>query len=534
MKTQKIVIVGGGSAGWMAAATVVAIFPEKEIIVIESPSVARVGVGESTLQLFRTWMALLGLSDKEFMPACDATYKLSIKFTDFHKEDDHEGFHYPFGSPHFFKDGRYGLNDWRFKKAIYRDTPRNDYAKTFYPQMALIEKGKFDLNKEGKYGEWKPAYDSAFHFDAIKFANWLRDNYCVPRGVKHISQTVETINKNDDGIESLVLDSGEVITADLYIDCTGFKSLLIGETLQEEFISFADQLPNNRAWATRVPYTDKETEMNNYTNSTAIDHGWVWNTPTWTRIGMGYVYSDRYVTKEEALEEFKEHIRSLGKSEDIINNLEFRDIPFRVGIHKRTWVKNCVALGLAAGFIEPLESNGLLTTHEFALRLVRFLGRENITQYDRDCYNAGIFKYFCEFADFVSAHYLFSQRRNNQYWKDTENLPLHHRGLAALGAKVTAHAQLNDSSNEYDDGMNFISIGMGYDRITPSMVKEIEFYHGVDLKKHVDNLDSQWAVMKNKLDEFAGECLSHYEFLKKHIYYDHPDEETTSQTGTGA
>lgn len=520
MKTQKIVVVGGGTAGWMAAATFIASFPSKEIVVIESPDVPRIGVGESTLQLLRGWMTLVGIKDEDFMPACDATYKLSIKFTNFYKEDDSEGFHYPFGSPHFFKESQWGLNDWRLKKSLYPDTPRNDFAKTYYPQIALIDNGKVDYNRFGKFGDFRIDKDTAYHFDAIQFANWLRDSHCIPLGIKYIPATVTEVTTNEDGIEKLILDTGEEITADVYIDCTGFKSLLLGQTLKEEFVSFSDQLPNNRAWAARVPYANKEDEMKPYTNCTALDHGWVWNTPTWSRIGMGYVYSDRYVSKDAALNEFKDHIKSLGKN---VDDLQFRDLQFRVGIHRRTWVKNCIALGLSAGFLEPLESNGLLTIHEFSLRLVRLLGRDYITQYDRDIYNQNTFKYFSEFADFVSSHYLFSQRRNNQYWKDVANISLNHGSMSEMGSRFMGHVSLHDDTNEYYDGMNFIQIGMGYDRITQSMLKEIEFYNDVDIKKFVDDIDARWRQMKNKLQEFADECPSHYQFLKQHIYKDVPE-----------
>ncbi|ARW57036.1 putative tryptophan halogenase [Synechococcus phage S-B64] len=522
MKTEKIVIVGGGTAGWMTAATIVATHPYKQITVVESPDVPRIGVGESTLQLLRSWMHVVGIQDSDFMAACDATYKLSVKFTGFSNENDKTGFHYPFGSPHFFPDSYSGLNDWRMKKALYPNTPVQDFAKSYYPQMALIDAGKLDYNEEGKFGNFDVKQDSAFHVDAVKFANWLRDEYCIPRGVNHIPATVTSVDVGEEGIERIYLDdAGRFITSDVYIDCTGFKSLLIGDALGEEFVSFNDQLPNNRAWAARVPYSDKETEMKPYTDCVALSNGWVWNTPTWTRIGMGYVYSDNYVSKEDALQEFKDHLVSLGKE---IDDLEFRDLSFRVGIHKRTWVKNCIAIGLSAGFMEPLEGNGLLTIHEFALKLVRILGREYITQYDRDIYNTAVFKYFSEFADFVSAHYVFSQRRDTPYWKDTAKIPLNHRGMACDGARFMGLSVLKDNPEEYYDGMNFVAIGLGYDRITPSMLKEIEFYNNINAESIVGKIDYQWNQMKAKLHEFARECPSHYQFLKDGIYANVPEE----------
>ena len=142
----------------------------------------------------------------------------------------------------------------------------------------------------------------------------------------------------------------------MYIDCTGFKSLLLDKTLKEPFESYADLLPNDSAWATKLNYKNKEKELVSYTNCTAIENGWVWNIPLWSRIGTGYVYSSKFVDDETALKQFKKHLNN----EDI----EAHNIKMRVGIHNRLWVKNVVAIGLSAGFIEPLESNGLFTVHE--------------------------------------------------------------------------------------------------------------------------------------------------------------------------
>ena len=147
---------------------------------------------------------------------------------------------------------------------------------------------------------------------------------------------------------------------------------MIEEALKEEFIPYGDMLPNNRAWATRMPYKDKEREMEPFTNSTALGHGWSWNIPSWERLGTGYVYSDKYISKEDALEEFKLYLMSdkmiCPRTRKEVDDMEYRDIPMRVGIHKHTFVKNCVAIGLSAGFIEPLESNGLFSVHEFLFK----------------------------------------------------------------------------------------------------------------------------------------------------------------------
>jgi tryptophan halogenase len=340
---NNITIVGGGSAGYMTASTLLNQFPNKKITLIESPIVPILGVGESTIGGIKAWTKLLNIDDKQFLKETDGSYKLSIKFTDFYKKG--ESFHYPFGFP-YSKENKASLNDWWFKKFIYPETNNSDYADSYYPQMALVNQNKCFYNENNEI-PFDFIRDTAYHFDAVKFAHWLKNKYCIPRGLKHIEDNIISIEQDENGIKSL----NNKYTADLFIDCTGFKSLLLGECLKEPFESYSDMLPNNSAWATRIHYKDKEKELVGYTNCTAINNGWVWNIPLWSRAGTGYVYSDKYISDDDALKEFKEY---LGTDE-----LEFKKVKMRVGIHKRLWVKNVVAIGLSAGFIEPLESNGL-------------------------------------------------------------------------------------------------------------------------------------------------------------------------------
>ena len=305
MNKQKIIVVGGGSAGWMTAATLIRCFPDRSISLIESPNIPTVGVGESTIGQIRSWTSLLGIKDEEFIPYTEASYKLSIKFTDFYKKG--ESFHYPFGLPN--TDNNLSvLNDWWFKKSLEPETPNSDYADCLYPQMALVNENKCFFNEDNRLPfEFKK--DTAFHFDATKFGLWLRDHYCIPRGVEHIKEDIISIEKDENGIKTL----NKKHKADLFIDCTGFKSMLLGQTMNEEFISFEDMLPNNKAWATRIQYKDKRKELESFTNCTAIENGWVWNIPMWTRIGTGYVYSDKFVDDETALKEFKNHLGRIFK-----------------------------------------------------------------------------------------------------------------------------------------------------------------------------------------------------------------------------
>ena len=522
-KTDNIVIVGGGSAGWMSAATLIATLPDKNITLIESPKVPTIGVGESTVQLIRPWMHLVGLDEKEFMRGSDATYKMSIKFNDFYKKGD-DGFHYPFGEVHYPPGTEeLGMKAWYLKKSFYPETSVLDYYRTFFPQMSLIEKGKFSENQNGEFGRFRPDRDVAFHLDAVKFANWLRDDFCLPKGVQHIRGLVEVVNVDDSGITNLVLENGEVIEGDLYIDCTGFKSLLLGNALQEPFVSYEDKLPNNKAWAVRLEYKDKKKQLKNYTNCTALDNGWVWETPTWSRIGTGYVYCDKYVTKEDALLEFKEHLsKSFG--EDNIDDSRFREIDMKTGIHERIWVKNVVAIGLSAGFIEPLESNGLYTVHEFLLPLLRFLTKENVSRFDQDMYNRLSVQTFENFAQFVMLHYALSERRDTKYWQDIstkcfeEKIYKRVADLSSGGLAEFSDRHLLHKYHNPDHGTHCVATGCNYFAIDPAVIKYQEFFDKVDHKKMIDQYIPIWNQLKNQMMQLADRCPSHYEYLRKKIH----------------
>ena len=328
---KKVTIVGGGSAGWMSACMFIKTFPHWDIQIIESPDYPIVGVGESTLLGIREFLHYLDISleeQKDMMRYTDASYKMSIKFTDFYDKDS-GGYHYPFGEP-YVEESKEGLQDWMIRKSLDDSIPVQDFVKTYYPSAALFENNKYCDNKYGILPGYEPHRHCAYHFDATKLGQWLKNNYCLPRGVELISNTVEDILTNDDGIEALILKTGEKVVSDLYVDCTGFKSLLLDKTLQSEFTSFTDLLPNNRAWAVHLPYKDKEKELEGFTNSTAIGHGWCWNIPLWSRIGTGYVYSDKHITPQDAKEEFKEYLMSdkvvIPRSREDVENLNFKDI----------------------------------------------------------------------------------------------------------------------------------------------------------------------------------------------------------------
>lgn len=524
-KSDNIVIVGGGSAGWITASFLIKTFPEKNITLIESPTAPVVGVGESTQLDVTNFRDYLGIEEKDFMRYTDASYKMSIRFNDFYEIND-GGFHYPFRTPDL-TGTKLGLSDWLEIKSFYPETEVQDFARCYFPHMYLIENNKYMIN-DGSLGTWSNQRDVVYHFDAIKFGSWLREKYCIPRGVKRIVDDVIDAKVSEKGIEYLILSNGTKQHADLFIDCTGFKSLLLGQYLNEPFDNYNDILPNNRAWATQIDYLDKDLELQGFTDSTAIENGWVWNIPLWSRIGSGYVYSDKYISPEDALEQYKKHLMSnkmvIPRTRDQVDSFEYKDIPMRIGIHKRTWVKNVVALGLSAGFVEPLESNGLFSVLWFVSKLAKSLQRNHISKLDRDIYNAATRGLFENLVEFIALHYALSIRRDTQYWidisettfsKEMINLePINKVGIFDLqDRKMFSHQP------DPDRGITYIAVGMNYPMF--DSIDQRLYTFGRDLSEYIDSNKEFFRRNKERWFRASITAPTLNSWLEENIYNDY-------------
>ena len=531
-KIKSVCIVGGGSSGWMTAATFATQFPKMDVTIIESPDFPILGVGESTLGGIKHWTSLIGLEDKDFLTETDGSYKLSIKFTDWLGKDT-GGFHYPFGE--FQRPiEQVGQNDWWFLKGNKGGLDSNSFARCHYPIAAVAENNKMSDDSTGKTPGFSFVQDVAFHFDATAFGQYLKKKICLPKGIKLINSTVKKINTNDDGVESLILEDKQKLTADLYIDCTGFKSLLLEGALGVKFNSIDNLIPNNKAWATHIPYTDKNIQLEPFTNCTALNNGWAWNIPLWSRIGAGYAYSNKYISDDEALEEFKEHIRT--KYDGIpVEDLEFKPITMRNGIHEKTWEKNVVAIGLSSGFIEPLESTGLMTTYEWLLSLIYTLRKGFVNQWDRDSFNYALKNIYYGHANFVAMHYALSSRDDTPYWQDvtervridpTVNNSLNYEtdmgeNLELLYYATSAHKY--HQFREGNAGFQCISAGMNYSPIDAKVHEALGKLKGFDPEMHCNRLHELYRETQQKYINYADTLPSLYEYLSQSIHQSKDD-----------
>ena len=483
-------IVGGGTAGWMTAATLKKAYPDSIVTVYESPDVPAVGVGESTTQFFRLWLNYLDIKDEEWMAECDATYKISVRFNNFHNVGD-DPWHYPFGTP---RDDIYPPDYWFWYQ--YNKGWKNSRFATDYSLAAeCASQNKLPIGAYAeKYFDLKKA--SGFHFNAVKFANWLRDNYCKPRGVIHKLETVD--GKPDDN-------------SDLYFDCTGFKSILNNSP----WVSFSDWLPNNSAIVTRVHYDDKETQIKPVTDCTALSSGWVWNVPTWDTIGTGYVYCDKFLTKKQAIKEFRDHLTENVQSDcGVYSDKMFRQIKFKTGRKKEIWKDNVISIGLSGGFVEPLESNGLLSIHNHLLYFLRVLGnRTHVTQFMRDTFNNHANNRFDGFAGFVATHYAMTQRNDTDYWRYVSDIKYPYLDLL----KATQVSYMEESANFQDkfsmnnlssEALFYIMAGHGWNPFNDVIRAEMKLFNSeVD-----DHGDAQWD--QGEIDNMVNPS----EYYRENIY----------------
>ena len=506
-KVENIVILGGGSAGWMAASTLIRAFPNKKITLVESSTIPTVGVGESTISEFIEWLSYLGITYNDFLKDVNGSLKVGLGFTNFVKKDN-STVYYTFGTPDL--EGTYmGLTDWQYLKSINPEIKDDDFVKYYYPQAESLYTNKVVMEDDPDMYPFKSYRDTAFQIDASLFGSWLANNYAMPRGVNRVIGTVVDISGNENGIDYLKLEDGREIHADLFVDCSGFKSMLLGEFMKEEFVSTRDLLPNNAAYAAPIQYTDKNKEMQTFTNATALGNGWVWNTPLWSRIGSGYVFNTDFIDEDSALDEFKKHLDSKNMvcyNPNRSKDMEFRKIQIKNGHYKRFWVKNVVAIGLAAGFLEPLESTGLAQVHTFSIFLVDALQRDGIiTQFDIDKYNARSFKSFEGQYLFVALHYFMSQRNDTEYWR-------------SITSKESSHILLEYLDILYNRHISSVPMGWGVRNKFLTDMKIVSHQSGLDLEKEIKLLSDVRSVKINKWADIIKKSPTHYEFLRDHVY----------------
>ncbi|VVT20613.1 tryptophan halogenase family protein [Erythrobacter sp. EC-HK427] len=399
-----IVVLGGGSAGWITACLLHHRWGARggRVTVVESPDIGIIGVGEGSTPQLKAMFDHLGITEAEWMAACDATYKLGIRFSGWSERAGFESYFHPFPGPvDLHTEPAFTHNVMLARRGA--DVPA--HPDDWFLASVLAEAGKGSQAAESF--PFAPSY--GYHFDAYKLGAFLRD-WAVARGVVHRPLTVEQVEVGEDGeVAALLCEGGERVTGDLFVDCSGFRAVIAGDALGGEFLPFADNLFNDRAVV--VP-TARVTDFKPQTGAVAMQAGWRWHIPLTTRTGNGYVYSSKYISDEDAAAEL---LGSVGLSED---DAEPRFLRMKVGRMRESWRGNCLAAGLSQGFIEPLEATALHIVIATALEFAEAYEAGGFTAQHRDTFNANIGARYDAICDYIVAHYRMNQRSDTQYWRD--------------------------------------------------------------------------------------------------------------------
>ena len=413
---QQVLIAGGGTAGWMTAAALGRFLPpDVTITLVESEAIGTVGVGEATLPTLADFNAMLGIDEDEFLRACGGTFKLGIEFCNWGEQGDH--YFHPFGQFGLDRDGLPFHQHWARGRLAGDQRPLTAWS--INAQAART--GAFMRHATQDPRSPVAQLRHAYHLDASRYATFLRA-YAEARGVRRIEGRIQHVQQDPESghIASITLDSGTRLAAELFIDCTGFRALLLGEALGIKFEDWTHWLPCDRA--VTVP-SDIDASLPPFTRASAHAAGWQWRIPLQHRTGNGFVFCERHLSEDEAT------ARLLTSLEEPVLG-EPASLRFRAGLRDRFWAANCVAIGLASGFMEPLESTSIHFIQAGIARLLGLFPTRDFDEAERAHYNAQMRTGFEQVRDFLVLHYHLTRRDDAPFWNEVRSMDIPD-GLAA-------------------------------------------------------------------------------------------------------
>lgn len=414
---RKVVIIGGGTAGWITAALLAARHRgagtrDLGVILIESPDIPTIGVGEGTWPSMRMTLQKIGLHEADLIRECDASFKQGTEFVDW-SDTGGKVYYHPFSFPAEYSSLKIA-NHW------LEVADRRSFADFVTPQAAVIAAGL--APKQLSTPEYAFNVNYGYHFDAGRFAKLLHRHAVDSLGVEYVSANVERIQSDVGGdLTGVVLDSGQTVQGDLFVDCTGQRSMLIGEHFGVGLESMKKYLFNDAAIAVQVPYAKADDAIASVTRATAVEVGWIWDIGLQSRRGIGHVYSTAHSDDEQAMSRIRAYVERTSPG-IAVDDLTFRRIPFEPGYRQRFWVNNCVAVGLSGGFIEPLEASALALIEQGASIISEQLpaSREIMTVVARR-FNRRMHYHWDAVIEFLKLHYVLSRRDDSQYWRDSRD-----------------------------------------------------------------------------------------------------------------
>jgi tryptophan 7-halogenase len=492
-RIQKIVIVGGGTAGWMTAAAIAKVLGDQycQVRLIESEDIGTVGVGEATIPQIQIFNRMLELDENEFVRKTQATFKLGIQFVNWKKIG--EKYIHAFGD--IGKDFE-SLQFYHYWLKMSQLGQAQDLANYTLSGVAS-ERGKFMRAVDaGNSPLSRIGY--AYHFDAGLFARFLRE-YAETRGIiRTEGKVVNTVLRSDNGfIEALELASGERVEADFFIDCSGFRGLLIEEAMHTGYEDWTHWLPCDRAWA--VP-CESTLEPTPYTRSTAHTAGWQWRIPLQHRIGNGHVYSSKFMNDDEALS-------ILLKNLDGKPLAEPRQLKFVTGKRKLFWNKNCLAMGLAGGFMEPLESTSIHLVQSALARLMSLFPNKNFDQEDINEFNRQSHFEYDKIRDFLILHYHATERNDSAFWNYCRTMSVPD-SLTQKIEQFKKNGRIFRDNNEMFNDLSWLEVMHGQG-IRP------RGYHPLVDRLPQKDVAALLADVKNVIDDCVNFMPTHAQFIEE-------------------
>ncbi len=483
-KLKKIVIAGGGTAGWVAATALSRqLGPLLDIVLVESDEIGTVGVGEATIPTARTFHRLMDIDEREFMRATNATFKLGIAFENWGLD----------GDQYIHSFGQIGKGVWMGDFHHFwlhaRTCGLGGDLGEYCMELQAAERGKFDIDE-------KTGLSYAYHLDATAYARYLR-TISEARGVKRIEGKIARVELNSEtgDIASLVLESGDAIAGDLFIDCTGFRGLLIEQTLKTGYEDWSQWLPTNSALAVQ---TEAIAPPIPYTRAVAHRSGWRWQIPLQHRVGNGLVYCNAFMSDDEARELLLGAVEGKTLTEP-------RKISYVTGTRRKSWNRNCIALGLSSGFVEPLESTSIHLIMIGITRLLQLFPFGDDIDTLRDRFNAMSQTELEKIRDFIILHYHQTERTDSPFWNQCRTM--------AIPDSLQARIDLfRDNAHAYQDGDDLFRVD-SWVQVLMGQRLEPKSYHHLAQLMPPEHLNRALNDLKSRIDAGTGGMPSHNAFL---------------------
>ena len=453
-----IVVLGGGSAGWITACLLHHRWAEKggRVTLIESPEIGIIGVGEGSTPQLKAMFDHLGIAEDDWMPACDATYKLGIRFTGWSERPGFESYFHPFPGPTDLHTEPGFIQNCAIARRGF-DVPA--LPDDWFLTARLAQEGRGPIASDNF--PFAPSY--GYHFDAYKLGAFLRD-WAVPRGVVHHALKVEEVELGAAGdVAALLCEGGQRVEGDFFVDCSGFRAMIAEKALGAKFLPFAENLFADSAVVMPTPRGESYKPQ---TEAIAMRAGWRWHIPLTTRVGNGYVYSSKYISDADAEAELRAAIDMTD------SDTPARFLKMKVGRLEDSWTKNCLAAGLSQGFIEPLEATALHIVIATALDFAEAFEKGGFTAQHRDTFNARIAQRYEGIRDYIVGHYRLNQRTGTQFWRDNAANQNLSDGLKAMMTAWFTHRDMAAANAEANPAkayptMSWHALCAGYGTFPP-------------------------------------------------------------------